>query len=550
MQGYKRHEEGDNFKEEMEGLMPGKYALRVDVRAVLALTPDESIDLNVTLQDQLTAYRSDNCVNIPLTSDGLILGEEVCKTIRTQDSTRNECENVTFVTSATIDRLPTLLNLLAHWSRPVSVAIYARTHEEERQISLFVRKYVLPWCSKKHQSISICMLTACIDESRPPFILPFPVNRLRRLATSIAKTDLVIYADIDLLPSADLGSIIMEKFLSRQVQGWKDVLVIPSFRSSDESWPSPASILGSDNDVWIEAEPIKTDSLLERFLNETVTIPGLKELELPRGDLWFHSSVFHAPTDYARWFNAKSLYEVDYVLGYEPYVVLNRSDWHGQHGWGLWDEAFDTWGWDKASFTFEVAHLGYSFLVSNRGALLHASLSQYDFPDLPHFSSTSRRTRADGWGPPDTVGRRRFLELVQREQSRRLSWMIKSCLVSSFLVDCDKSDLSNRVEVRVLSKHRNGSLGFIKSWSLAGLTHHVGYLFQLEILEAEEEQEFLIQRQFVWDAWSRQQKVLEIHVEEDRQNATAIRAVLKDLHASQLLGYHSILYSFEHVMVP
>eukprot|EP00960_Hanusia_phi_P050251 760098-Hanusia_phi.AAC.1 len=555
MQGSEKYNATDlgvkvvEFKRDMEGLPPGRYALQVEAAVVLNLMNNEALGLHVALQDQFIADRSANCVEIPLTDDGAILGEELCKNNQNK-STRQLCEDVTFVTSATIDRLPTLLNLLAHWSRPVSVAIYARTFEEERQIRLFVMQYVLPWCSVKSQRISISMLTACIDVRRPPFNLPFPVNKLRRLATLIAKTDLVIYADIDLLPSAELGDVIMEAFVCKKVQAWKDVLVIPSFRSSDKSWPAPARIRESDNTVWFEAEPIVADSLLERFLNGTASIPGLQALELPRGGLWFHSSVFHAPTDYARWFSSSSLYQVDYVVGYEPYLVLNRSEWQGRHGWGLWDDAFDTWGWDKASFAFEVAYAGYSFLVSQHGFLLHAAGMAYRFPRLPNFASTCSRTRADGWGPPDTVGRQRFFDLVQRERAPGWEWMIKSCLILPFLVDCEHKNPSLRLHVRLLRQHVNGSQSLIHSWSFAGLTHHVGYLAQLEILEPVSEEETVLQQQVVFDAFISKQRMLQFVVPQEKIDLAAVRVILKDLHASELLGHESILESFEHVITP
>jgi len=100
-------------------------------------------------------------------------------------------------------------------------------------------------------------------------------------------------------------------------------------------------------------------------------------VEVPGLPTSFHS---HGPSDYRRFFalsnssNTDGLkpYKVDYSFWFEPYFAIDKKNWKGVAGNGLFDTRFYLWGGDKAQLSYEVATLGYTFYVQPGAFIVHA----------------------------------------------------------------------------------------------------------------------------------------------------------------------------------
>ncbi|EKX31837.1 hypothetical protein GUITHDRAFT_149039 [Guillardia theta CCMP2712] len=340
--------------------------------------------------------------------------------------------DVTLTTTATLDRLVTLISTAAHWGDNMAVAMYARSAVEQGEIRRFVMEILGPWFATRGKTLEVVLLSACPDPLNTGNDLVFPINMLRKICCAIAKTELILFTDVDMQPSDGLAASIQLAY-SRGQLGPMDLLVLPAFRSN-ELWPLDVEVDVNEGNLSVNTFSILFRDLRQHFATCSVYVPGID----CRGTTsWSGAGVFHMPTDYDRWLDAEDLYEASYLLGYEPYVVLNRSSWLGRHGAGVYDDRYVFWGWDKASMTAEAAYLGYSFMVLPKGFFVHASdalfnvehviAAQLDI-SLPEKSGTG-----SGWGPPDTVGRRLLQDTMLYEYTRPQEKAAhRSCVLKAF----------------------------------------------------------------------------------------------------------------------
>jgi hypothetical protein len=178
-----------------------------------------------------------------------------------------------------------------------------------------------------------------------------------------AVTDLVLYVDVDFIPSKSALRYITDYF-SRQhftESSSRQVIVLPCFMTQPTStWPA----LHVGNDSTEGPTVIREDITKGRLLKEVAASRAMMPIPL-------HS---HGATNYHFWAGlpeAAPVYAVDYTLWYEPYFVINISSWHGLNGRGLFDENFYFGGGDKAQLSYEIAALGYTFNVHPAIFLVH-----------------------------------------------------------------------------------------------------------------------------------------------------------------------------------
>jgi len=112
----------------------------------------------------------------------------------------------------------------------------------------------------------------------------------------------------------------------------------------------------------IKVEPLSMGDLLERVADARQVVPGLN----------------HGATDYVTWLRGaadheRSSYSATYTLGWEPYIIMNKRLWTGMTKRGMFDRRFRKRGWDKASFVYEVAAMGYNFRVLRGVFVAHVS---------------------------------------------------------------------------------------------------------------------------------------------------------------------------------
>jgi len=109
---------------------------------------------------------------------------------------------VTLATVASIDRLAQLTTLASLWDGPMSVALYARTKEEEQALVDLISGEFSGWLTKRKQLLRIVVVSACWKDADHQDFYSFPINVLRSHAVGCADTELVMFVDVDFLPSA------------------------------------------------------------------------------------------------------------------------------------------------------------------------------------------------------------------------------------------------------------------------------------------------------------------------------------------------------------
>eukprot|EP00960_Hanusia_phi_P076283 768538-Hanusia_phi.AAC.4 len=388
---------------------------------------------------------------------------------------------VTLATCTTVDRAVVLINAAAHWQEDMAVAFYARSQSDEEQIRSFVKDSLGPWFSSRGRGLEVVMLTLCHDRDSESRFAVFPINMLRKISCAIAKSDLVLYSDVDMIPSDSLADRIRRLHQTSSV-GSRQLLVVPSFKG-EGAWPPHAHMELHNKSLQVRTHAVSLQDLMASFQACHVNIPALPCGLWSPSYRWSEAGVYHAPSEYGSWFDAHEPYEVDYIVGYEPYVVVNRSSWLGKHGAGLYDDGYVTWGWDKSSFTWEAAVLGYSFLVLPKGFLVHAS-SQFKHRQLSVRLFSMGRQVYPGWGPPDTRGRRRFHEAVfAREVPVQHKVRIRSHLIPALNADaCSMAGLR-----LVVSEHlEEGEGGHLLRLEGHGLCESVGYQVSVNVLRASD----------------------------------------------------------------
>ncbi|EKX32183.1 hypothetical protein GUITHDRAFT_121643 [Guillardia theta CCMP2712] len=440
---------------------------------------------------------------------------------------------VTLVTVATVDRAVVLVNVAAHWKEDMAVAFYARSQSDEQQIRRFVRDSLGPWFSSRGRQLEIVMLTLCPDADAEARFAVFPINMLRKISCAIAKSDLVLYSDVDMIPSDSLAHQIRLLYQTSTVTS-QQLLVVPSFKSNG-AWPPYAHVELHNKSLLVRTHAVTFLDLVTSFDACQVNIPAMPCGLWSPSHRWTEAGVYHAPTEYSRWFNTSVAYEVDYITGYEPYVVVNRSSWMGRHGAGMYDDGYISWGWDKSSLTLEAALLGYSFLVLPMGFLVHAS-SQIKQRQLNVRLFAMGQQMYPGWGPPDTRGRQRFHAMLFSNQvDPQPNVAIRSYLVPAFKADgCSMAGLrlvpADRVEV---SKE-----GHVLRVTAQGLCEGVGYQIYVSVLQASDRmplhklfsQHTLLPRQFAGSSHETQLKLGRLPA-----GKVVLKLELQDLQASKVL---------------
>ncbi|XP_062052230.1 xylosyl- and glucuronyltransferase LARGE2 isoform X4 [Lepus europaeus] len=152
----------------------------------------------------------------------------------------------------------------------------------------------------------------------------YPVNQLRNVALAQALTPYVFLSDIDFLPAYSLY----------------DYLSFPT---------SKAELLA---------------------LLDSGSLHTFRYHEWPQG---------HAPTDYARWREAREPYRVQWAADYEPYVVVPRDC-------PRYDPRFVGFGWNKVAHVVELDAQEHELLVLPQAFIIH--LPHAPSLDLSRFRSS------------------------------------------------------------------------------------------------------------------------------------------------------------------
>ena len=235
----------------------------------------------------------------------------------------SDAYETSLVTQLSTDRVQMFQMLLNHWDGPVSIAIYGN----DSQIWTFMQ-YINQQQLSKRQNLAIHFVI-----KQGTF---YPVNYLRNVALSNARTEFVFLDDGDFLPSYGLFARL--KSYNEQLLGSsKRALVIPAFQTIFENITYPTN---------------KRELLtFIRSSKVTTFCPTCK-----------HQT--HAATRYEEWYKSQYPYEVDWTFHYEPYVVVRKNVVH-------YDRRFMGYGWNKVSQITELKAQGYQFIVVPDHFIVH-----------------------------------------------------------------------------------------------------------------------------------------------------------------------------------
>ncbi|KAI5732636.1 hypothetical protein M8J76_002595 [Diaphorina citri] len=173
----------------------------------------------------------------------------------------------------------------------------------------------------------------------------YPINTLRNVALNQVSTPYVFLLDIDFLPMFGLYPYLKSSIRSMDMHGHggKKVLVVPAFETQRYRTAFPAS------------------------KQDLVTMLDTGALYTFRYHVWRQG---HAPTNFTRWVNATTPYQIEWAPDFEPYIVAHRDI-------PRYDTRFVGFGWNKVSHIMQLVAEGYSFYVLPNAFIVH----------LPHAPS-------------------------------------------------------------------------------------------------------------------------------------------------------------------
>lgn len=229
---------------------------------------------------------------------------------------QNPIGNITIVTQISENRLH-VLNLLANsWKGPIIAALHiSKNIDVEKKVKQLRDRFSVLF-KKVHMNVLVKSFG------------PYPMNLLRNFAIEQAWTPLIWYLDVDFIPSNNIHEKIIEFSKTKQfeeVKNNKAVLVFPTFH-------------------WNCQDNLKFETC-------------------QRGNPLFNDHPSQMTTDFRRWSDEKSIYQVEYSLLYEPYVI-------GSINMPKYDPTF-TLGNDKTSFAYELAAMQYKFYVAPEAYIGH-----------------------------------------------------------------------------------------------------------------------------------------------------------------------------------
>ncbi|XP_062052231.1 xylosyl- and glucuronyltransferase LARGE2 isoform X5 [Lepus europaeus] len=249
--------------------------------------------------------------------------------------------DVTLVAQLSMDRLQMLEALCRHWPGPMSLALYL-TDAEAQQFLRFVE--ASPVLSARQD------VAYHVVYREGPL---YPVNQLRNVALAQALTPYVFLSDIDFLPAYSLYDYLRASIEQLELGGRrKAALVVPAFETPHYRFSFPTS---------------KAELLA---LLDSGSLHTFRYHEWPQG---------HAPTDYARWREAREPYRVQWAADYEPYVVVPRDC-------PRYDPRFVGFGWNKVAHVVELDAQEHELLVLPQAFIIH--LPHAPSLDLSRFRSS------------------------------------------------------------------------------------------------------------------------------------------------------------------
>ncbi|KAF9920860.1 hypothetical protein FBU30_009195 [Linnemannia zychae] len=244
-------------------------------------------------------------------------------------------ESVTITTLITYDRYPVFSKLVTNYQGPISVTIHINDDENrDENLSKLHDMYNSNQYMKEFVDVHVV-----VDKFDRQF------NMWRNVARFFARSNYFMMLDVDFHICTNLQHHLSLDPEARRLMKSGAAVLLPAFEYVDQ-------------EDGIDSATFPTDkAAVYKLVQE-------KKLTI------FHDFFLrgHNATDYARWYQADSVYKVTtYQHSYEPYVILKKE------GTPWCDERFVGYGANKAACLFEIYISGIDYYVLPRDFIIHQS---------------------------------------------------------------------------------------------------------------------------------------------------------------------------------
>lgn len=286
---------------------------------------------------------------------------------------------VTVVTQLSLERASMLEQQCSLWPHPIAAVVYIPLlkgrifSSEEGPWNLSPLEEGIAEMKAMHERLSAlpdgCVLDLevvaeeCCNKDIGSM---YPTNAVRNRALHLASTEVVLLLDADFIVDLSLARTLEDpqkyeelvKLLSE-----KNAMLLPAFEAWDQGeWGKK---------VALEAVHNGKPYISSKFMYNVVL--GFHMSHYPQG---------HEKTNFWRWLNSTEPYEVEYQIGFEPYIMLLKKFAP------YYDERFRGYYWNKVQQLMHVSlQNSFKFIVHPQAFVVHA----------PHKKpSTKIRTRRSG----------------------------------------------------------------------------------------------------------------------------------------------------------
>lgn len=264
------------------------------------------------------------------------------------------------------------LRLMAsQWTGQISVAVFIGSNDAESisRAKSKIRKFHVENANELSSSsssksfssrISFHLVTS-LNNRTGEDVNVFPRNLLRNVALDNAQTDYVTVLDIDLAPSLNAHEYLKkhlqslaetDKLTPKSTSTAPYALVIPAFEKSSKNGKIDKTTLSTKPEL-VKVMEDKNQTAYKIFLLKS-------------------KKQAHNATNYDKWYTSNEMYDVDYEVDYEPYIVV-RKDSNLPPFW----EHFTGFGRNKLEWIEELYISGYKFKVAPDLFLIHKSHKKY-----------------------------------------------------------------------------------------------------------------------------------------------------------------------------
>eukprot|EP00121_Abeoforma_whisleri_P010716 Awhi_evm1s9884 len=262
-------------------------------------------------------------------------------------------DSVSAVVHMSTDKMEILLQLLSYWDGPVSLSVYIKDEQKDKET---VQKF---WNAHLEVQSRVAIHLVIARNYELKFEgQAYPFNIMRNMAMEGSLTQYGFTLDVDFMPSEG----VFDHFL--------DLLKVPKHREH------------LHNKGMIVAPAFETDDFNSTTLPRTKKglLKALEEKTITQ----FHSyyDIAHRASNYKKWVGATETYDVVYEKEYEPYVLIHIPSAP------RFAEEFKSRFYDKQSWFKLLQAEKFNFAVSPSAFVVHINHSYGTNPIL--FRSFAR----------------------------------------------------------------------------------------------------------------------------------------------------------------